>query len=93
MEFLIVVCSWHLPHHWKRHQSWMGFAFVVLDKVAFLDRQFLIAWLFHQLAHVLCDLFFDNHFHLCGASASYLPIVHVISMLEVVDLALLMNIS
>ena len=46
----------------------------MLDGVAFLDHQFLIAWLFHQLAHVLRDLFFDNHFYLCEASASYLPI-------------------
>ena len=52
----------------------MGFIFVVLDGVAFLDRQFLVALLFYQLARVLHDLFFDNHFHLCGASASYLLI-------------------
>ena len=52
----------------------MGFIFVVLDGVAFLDRQFLVALLFYQLARVLHDLFFDNYFHLCGASASYLSV-------------------
>ena len=45
----------------------------MLDKVSFLDHQFLVANLFHQLAHVLNDFFVDNHFHLCGAPASYLP--------------------
>ena len=45
----------------------------MLDEVSFLDHQFLVANLFHQLAHVLNDVFVNNHFHLCGASASYLP--------------------
>ena len=45
----------------------------MLDEVAFLDHQFLVANPFHQLAHVLNDSFVDNHFHLYGASASYLP--------------------
>ena len=52
----------------------MGFVFVVLDEVSFLDHQFLVAWLFNQLAQVLRDLFFDNHFHLRGASTSCLPV-------------------
>ena len=43
------------------------------DEVAFLDHQFLIANPFHQLAHVLDDSFVDNHFHLYGTSANYLP--------------------
>ena len=74
MEFLIVVCNLHFRHHWKKRQSWKGFVFVVLDEVSFLDYQFLVAKLFHQLAHVLSDFFVDNHFHLCGASVSYLPV-------------------
>ena len=73
MEFLSVFYNWHLRHHWKKRQSWKGFVFVVLNEVAFLDHQFLVANPFHQLAHVLNDFFVDNHFHLCGASASYLP--------------------
>ena len=73
MEFLSAFCNSHLHHHWKKHQSWKWFVFVVLDEVSFLDHQFLIANPFHQLAHVLNDSFVDNHFHLYGASASYLP--------------------
>ena len=46
----------------------------MLDEVASLNHQFLVAKLFHHLAHALHDLFFDNHFHLCGAFANYLPI-------------------
>ena len=46
----------------------------MLDGVTFLDHQFLVAWFFRQLAQVLRDLFFDNHFHLRGAFASYLPV-------------------
>ena len=46
----------------------------MLDEVAFLDQQFLVANPSHQLAHVLNDFFVDNHFHLCGASASYFPV-------------------
>ena len=45
----------------------------MLDEVSFLDHQFLVANPFHQLTHVLNDSFVDNHFHLYGASASYLP--------------------
>ena len=74
MEFLIVVCNLHLHRHWKKRQSWKGFVFAVLDEVSFLDYQFHVAELFHQLAHVLSNFFVDNHFHLCEASASYLPI-------------------
>ena len=44
----------------------------MLDEVSFLDHQFLVANPFRQLAHVLNDYFVDNHFHLYGASASYL---------------------
>ena len=44
----------------------------MLDEVSFLDHQFLIANLFHQLAHVLNNSFVDNHFHLYGASVSHL---------------------
>ena len=44
----------------------------MLDGVAFLDHQSLVALLFHQLARVLRDLFFDNPFHLYGVSTSYL---------------------
>ena len=73
MEFLNVFCNWHLCRHWKKRQSWKGFVFVVLDEVSFLDHQFLVANPFHQLTHVLNDSFVDNHFHLYGASASYLP--------------------
>ena len=73
MEFLNVFCNWHLRHHWKKRQSWKGFVFVVLDEVSFLDHQFLVATPFHQLVHVLNDSFVNNHFHLYGASASYLP--------------------
>ena len=73
MEFLSVFCNWHLRHHWKKRQSWKGFVFVVLDEVSFLDHQFLVANPFHQLAHVLNDSFVNNHFHLYGVSASYLP--------------------
>ena len=73
MEFLNIFCNWHLRHHWKKRQSWKGFVFVVLDKVSFLDHQFLVATPFHQLVHVLNDSFVDNHFHLYGASTSYLP--------------------
>ena len=73
MEFLSIFCNWHLRHHWKKHQSWKGFVFVVLDEVSFLDHQFLTTNPFHQLAHVLNDSFVDNHFHLYEASANYLP--------------------
>ena len=73
MEFLSAFYNWHLRHHWKRHQNWKGSAFVVLDEVSSLDHQFLIANLFHQLAHVLDDSFIDNHFHLYGMSASCFP--------------------
>ena len=73
MEFLNIFCNWHLHHHWKKRQSWKGFVFVVLDEVSFLDHQFLVANPFHQHAHVLNDSFIDNHFHLYGAFASYLP--------------------
>ena len=73
MEFLNIFCNWHLRRHWKKHQSWKGFVFVVLDEVSFLDHQFLVANPFHQHAHVLNDSFIDNHFHLYGAFASYLP--------------------
>ena len=45
----------------------------MLDEVSFLDHQFRVANPFRQLAHVLNDSFVDNHFHLYGASASYLP--------------------
>ena len=45
----------------------------MLDKVSFLDHQFLVANPFHQLAHVLNDSFVDNHFHRYEASTSYLP--------------------
>ena len=45
----------------------------MLDEVSFLDHQFLVANPFHQHAHVLNDFFIDNHFHLYGAFASYLP--------------------
>ena len=44
----------------------------MLDEVSFLNHQFLIANPFYQLAHVLNDSFVDNHFHLYGASASFL---------------------
>ena len=74
MEFLIVVCNLHLRRHWKKRQSWMGFVFAVLDEASYLNHQFLVAEPFHQLAHVLRDLFFYNHSHLCGASASCLPV-------------------
>ena len=43
------------------------------DEVSFLDHQFLVANLFHQLAHVPNDSFIDNHFHWHGTSASCLP--------------------
>ena len=74
MEFLIVACNLHLRRHWKKRQSWKGFVFDVLDEVSFLDHRFLVAELFHQLAHVLSNFFVDSYFHLCGASASYLPV-------------------
>ena len=45
----------------------------MLDEVSSLDHQFLTANPFHQLAHALNDSFVDNHFHLYGASANYLP--------------------
>ena len=45
----------------------------MLDEVSFLDHQIFVTNPFHQLAHVLNDSFIDNHFHLYGASASYLP--------------------
>ena len=45
----------------------------MLDEVSSLDHQFLAANPFHKLTHVLNDSFVDNHFLLCGASASYLP--------------------
>ena len=72
MEFLSVFGNWHLRHHWKKHQSWKGFVSIVLDEVSFLDHQFLVTNTFHQLAHVLNDSFVNNHFHLYGASTSYL---------------------
>ena len=73
MEFLNAFCNWHLRHHWKRHQNWKGFVFVVLDEVSSLDHQFPAANPFHQLAHVLDDSFINNHFHLYGTSANCLP--------------------
>ena len=73
MEFLSVFCNWHLRRHWKKHQSWKGFVFVMHDEVSFLNHQFLVANPFHQLAHVLNDSFVDNHFHRYGVSASYPP--------------------
>ena len=73
VEFLSVFCNWHLRRHWKKHQSWKGFFFVVRDEVSFLDHQFLVANPFHQLAHVLDDSFVDNHFHRYEASTSYPP--------------------
>ena len=73
MEFLSVFYNWHLRRHWKKRQSWKGFVFVVHDEVSFLDHQFLVTNPFHQLAHILNDSFVDNHLHLYGASASYLP--------------------
>ena len=73
MEFLSVFYNWHLRRHWKKHQSWKGFVFVMHDEVSFLDHQFLVANPFHQLAHVPNDSFIDNHFHWHGASASCLP--------------------
>ena len=45
----------------------------MLDGVTSLNDQSLVAWLFHNLAHELHDLFFKNHFHLCRAFASCLP--------------------
>ena len=74
MEFPSDFCNWHLRRHWKKRQSWKGFVFVVLDEVSFLDHQSLVANPFHQLTHVLNDSFVDNHLHLYGASASYLPV-------------------
>ena len=44
----------------------------MLDKVASLDHQSLIAWLFHHLAHELHDLFFENRFHQCELCADCL---------------------
>ena len=74
MGFLIIVCNLHLCRHWKKRQSWKGFVFAMLDEVSFLNHQFLVAELFHQLAHVLSNFFIDSHFHLCGAFASYLSV-------------------
>ena len=49
---------------------------------------------FHQLAHVLRDLFFYNTSTcVVRLPAAFLLVVHIISMLEVMELALLMNIS
>ena len=94
MEFLIIVYNWHLPRHWKRHQSWRGFVFIVLDRVAFLDHQFLVAWLFHQLAmYCVTSSSITTSTCVVRLQAAFLLVVHVISMLEVVELALLMNIS
>ena len=44
----------------------------MLDEVASLNHQSLIAWLFHHLAHELRDPSFENRFHLCGPCASCL---------------------
>ena len=72
----------------------MGFVFVMLDEVSFLDHQSLVANPFHQLAHVLNDSFVDSHLHLYGASeVTFLLVIHIISVLEVMELALLMNVS
>ena len=66
----------------------------MLNEVSFLDHQFLVANPFHQLAHVLNNSFVDNHFHLYGVSTSYLPAGYpYILVLQVVGLALLMNVS
>ena len=94
MEFLSVFCNWHLRRYWKKRQSWKGFVFVVLDEVSFLDHQFLVANPFHQLAHVLNDFFVDNN-STCveRLQATFLLVIHIISMLEVMELALLMNVS
>ena len=73
MEFPSVFYNWHLRRHWKKHQSWKGFVFVMLNEVSFLDHQSLVTNRFHEFAHVLNDSFVDSHLHLYGASASYLP--------------------
>ena len=70
VEFLSIPCNWHLLHHWKKHQSLKGFAFVVHDEVSFLGLQFLVANPFHQLACVPSDSFVDSHFYQHGSSAS-----------------------
>ena len=70
VEFLSIPCNWHLLHHWKKHQSLKGFAFVVHDEVSFLDLQFLVANPFHQLTRVPSDSFVDSHFYQHGLSTS-----------------------
>ena len=91
---MIVVCNLHLRRHWKKRQNWIGFVFAVLDEASFLNHQFLVAEPFHQLAHVLRDLFFYNTSTcVVRLPAAFLLVVHIISMLEVMELALLMNIS
>ena len=37
----------------------------MLDGAASSSHQSLVAWLYHHLAHGLCDISFKNHFHPC----------------------------
>ena len=69
-EFLSIPCNWHPLHHWKKHQSLKGFAFVVHDEISFLSLQFLVANPCHQLVRVLSDSFVDSHFYQHISSAS-----------------------
>ena len=63
-------------------------------EVSFLDHQFLVVNPFRQLAHLPDDSFVDNHFHRHGVFVSCPPLViHMISVLKVVELALPMNVS
>ena len=48
-------------------------ASVMLDEVASLTHQSLVASLFHHLAHALHEIFSENRFHLCRVFASCLP--------------------
>ena len=38
----------------------------MLDGVASSSHQSLVAWLYHHLTSGICDLSFENRFHLCG---------------------------
>ena len=65
---------WHLASSSSLEETSKleGVCFCCTQRSLFLDHQSLVANPSHQLAHVLNDLFVDNHFHLCGASANYL---------------------
>ena len=64
------------------------------DEVSFLDRQFLVANPFHQLAHVLDDpSSITTSTGMKRLRATLLLVIHMISVLEIMELALLMNVS